>query len=91
MWLRAIWHATFFYCLEVAMSTTVTVNDTLLKAADSLYDAVDEVLLVLAQSPPHRLLALDGLAHKLRRAREGYDEALNAEPAEVDDVSRARV
>lgn len=62
----------------------ITVNDTLLRAADRLYDAVDDVLQVLASSPPHRLLALDELAHKLRRAREGYDEALNAEPAEVD-------
>lgn len=68
------------------MSNTVTVNDKLLQAADRLYDAVDEVLQVLAKSPPHRLLALDGLSHKLRRAKDGYDAALDAEPAEVEHV-----
>ena len=65
---------------------TVTVNDTLLKAADRLYDAVDSVIAVLDSPTPQRLLALNGLQYKLRRAREGYDEALNAEPAEVDHV-----
>jgi len=64
----------------------VTVSDDLLQAADRLYDAVDETLQVLRRSPPHRLLALDGLQAKLRRARELYDDAIAREPAEVPHV-----
>ena len=60
-----------------------TVNDQILQASDRLYDAVDEALQVLKRSPPHRLLALDGLRAKLQRAKDAYDEALNAEAAEV--------
>jgi len=75
-------NATAFLKLEPTMPT-VTVNDELLKAADRLYDAVDEVLQVLQQSPPHRLLALDGLRVQLQRAKDNYDHALDAEPAEV--------
>jgi len=64
------------------MPATTTVNDNLLKAADRLYDAVDETLQVLQRSPPHRLLALDGLRFQLQRAKDNYDAALTAEPAE---------
>lgn len=66
---------------------TVTVNDELLQAADRLYDAVDETLRILACSPPHRLLALDGLQAKLRHAHQLYDDAIAREPAEVSHVA----
>lgn len=66
---------------------TITVNDEVLRAADRLYDAVDETLKILKQSPTHRLLALDHLQLQLQRARELYDDAIAREPAEVSHVA----
>lgn len=57
----------------------IEVDERLLTAADRLYDAVAEVLSVLQQSPPHRLLALDGLQAKLQAAQRGYDDAISRE------------
>ena len=57
----------------------IEVDDQLLQAADRLYDAVDEVLVVLRQSPPHRLLLLDALEAKLLAAHRGYDDAISRE------------
>lgn len=57
----------------------IEVDDRLLMAADRLYDAVDATLRVLDLSPPHRLLALDGLQARLQVAQRGYDDAISRE------------
>lgn len=60
----------------------ITVNDSLLKAADRLYDAVDDAIRELDSTLTARTDRLRKLRPRLQIAKDGYDAAMSEEPAE---------
>lgn len=65
----------------------IIVDDRLLRAADRLYDAVNDAIRAVDSTVTCKPQRLRAMRARLQRAKDGYDAAMTAEPAEVEHVA----